>query len=510
MNAILIVAAFLLCPSPGKSLATLEEEFSAQNYLARVKWLAAEELEGRGTGSVGQKAAAGYISNQFRKFGLQPLGDEGEGYFQRFPVTIRRPPRIGRQTKLSWKRGSGELQTLESRAVMPFAFSAKGEAKGPAVFVGYSITSSELAYDDFSGIDVKGKIALCLRHSPGEANPESRFGAAQMKVGTFVNKAKAAAAAGAVALVLANDSNHKEDEMMALGAAGEPSTIPVIQIRRDEMAKLLQLAGKELAAVQKAIDASLKPNSFFIPELELDLFADIEAGTIETVSTENVLAMLPGSDPELSKEAVVIGAHYDHVGFGDYGAQPKNRGKIHYGADDNASGTAAVLELAKAFAQLEPRPKRSILFMAFSGEELDLLGSKHYIEHPRFPLQDTVLMLNLDMVGRAKEGNVEVGGLSTAPALEKLVNAHNAELGLKLKMTAEVLPDSDHENFAQANIPILFFFTGYHEDYHQPGDTWEKINAADALRVTRLAMRIAHEAANAPQRLPFAGVLRKE
>lgn len=485
--------------SAGSELSSVEKLLDLERYRSHVRFLAAEDLEGRGTGSQGQKAAATYIAAQFRKCGLEPAGDEGT-YFQRFEARIPAFPTVDKESYVKVQTTEG-IETLEGKQFQPFAFSANAEAQGPLVFVGYSISSEALKYDDYAGVDVKGKVALCLRHSPAEAKPESPFGPLQMQVATFVNKAKAAAAAGAAALLLVHDTNHKEDQFVAPAAGGEPSPIPVVQVERAVAERILKGAGRDLAALQKGIDGALKPNSFEVAGAEVSLKVQVGRSRRGSAPTENVVGLLRGSDPVLSRECVVVGGHYDHAGFGGSGAS--DRGRIHYGADDNASGTAAVLEIARALSQLEPRPKRSLVLIAFSAEELGLYGSAHYVKHPSCPIEKTVGMINLDMVGRSKEGYCEVSGVGTAEGLEGMVGELNEGIELSLKLEPKVSTDSDHYNFARAKVPILFFFTGFHADYHQPTDTWEKINAEDALRVTRLALRAAYAFASRETRFEF-------
>lgn len=501
----LFPVAFSLLSLLGIDAAEAEKGLSRENLLTHLKLLASEDLEGRFTGSSGQRAAAFYVANRFRKAGLEPAGDRG-GYLQKFTAKIRVPPRIGRGTKFSWK-SSGSETLVEPRLMLPFGISAKGEVSAPVVFVGYAISSAALGYDDFAGIDVRGKIALCLRHSPGEAKPESPFGPLQMRVATFVNKAKAAAAAGAAGLILVNDFNHQEDDLFALAVTGEPAAIPFLQIRRDEAVKMFEACGKDLARLQREIDESLKPKSFALQGIDATMAADITPGIENEVLTENVIGLLRGSDPRLREEYVLVGAHMDHVGYGELGAQPKNRGQIHFGADDNASGTAALIELARAFSSMEPHPKRSMVFLAFSGEEVDLLGSMHYVKSPAFPLGKTTLMINLDMIGRSDNGYCKVYGLGTAEPLKSIVESCNRGIDLNLDPVLEVPGDSDHYPFAKAGVPVSFFFAGFHPDYHAPGDTWEKINSADASRIARLSFRLAREAANRDERLRFAGMV---
>jgi len=497
-----IAGLFLVVPVFGDpDLPFLEGLLKPERFIKHVKVLASEDLEGRGTGTHGQKAAGIYIAAQFKKCGLEPVGNDGT-YFQRFSIVTPKPSRSGPQSHLEILT-AGEVRKITTQDYQPFGFSRREFAKGPLVFVGYSITSHDLHYDDFSGIDMNGKIALCMRHSPGEARPESPFGPVQMKVATFVNKARCAAEAGARALILVNDPSHKEDFLIALAVRGRRAAIPIIQMKRSIAEEILQSAGKDLSELQREIDESLRPNSFEIPDSEVTLHVDIVEGGKKKVTTENVIGLLRGSDPVLSKQVVVVGGHYDHLGFGDYGAAPSYRGQIHPGADDNASGTAGVIELATVFSQMDPPPKRSILFAAFSAEELGLKGSAHYVRNPVFPLKKTVAMLNLDMIGRSKEEYCEIGGVGTGKGLKAFLERMNQGLDLALDLKPRVSNDSDHANFAKKKIPALFFFTGYHEDYHRPSDTWEKINVEGTMQILKLILRATYQFADQERRFEF-------
>ncbi len=221
------------------------------------------------------------------------------------------------------------------------------------------------------------------------------------------------------------------------------------------------------------------------------------------LAVKNVAAVIPGTDPGLAREIVVVGAHYDHVGRGNFGSLggPAAKGQIHNGADDNASGTSAVLELAEAFSMLPSR--RTILFLLFTGEEMGLVGSKYYCDHPLFPLEDTVAMLNMDMIGRSVDGYLFIGGMGTSPAWKPLIEEFTAGQHFKLELKDGGKAPSDNSSFYSKNVPVLFFFTNVHEDYHRPGDDWEKVNFAGEREIARLVFEIADAVANADARPKF-------
>ncbi len=469
-------------------------------FLEHVRWLAADELEGRATGSKGQKEAAGRIAAAFRKAGLEPVGEKGD-YLQPFAVETR-PRLVPAPGCVAVLRAEGREARFEPPVgLSPLPPTASGDVEGGLVFVGYAIADAELGYDDFAGVDCKGKVALALRHTPQETNRESKFEPARTRVGSFSAKARAAAAAGAVALLMVHDPlNHPEDSRARPAAeAGEPGPIPVAQLSRRPLLEFLEGRGLDLLEEQRRIDEDLAPRSRAIEGVSAGVRLEVrrEGGT--SLPTENVAGLLRGGDATLSKEVVILGAHYDHVGRGGARAE----GEIHNGADDNASGTAGLLCVAEALSGAA-RPRRSILFLAFSGEEIGLRGSRHYCEKPLLPLADTVAMVNLDMIGRLREGGCEVGAVGTANGLEETIAAENEGLGLRLNFTPGVPADSDHFPFHEKRTPVAFFFTGFHPDYHRPGDDWDKVNAEGGALVARLACRTILALANAETRPVYA------
>ncbi len=281
---------------------------------------------------------------------------------------------------------------------------------------------------------------------------------------------------------------------LAIGAAAQAPVIPSAEwilehvkiLSAPEMeGRASGTPGAERAAahiVQVFREAGLRPGG--------DAGGYLQAFSLSSGSTSNVVGILPGTDPRLKDEAIVIGAHYDHVGRGGRTSPATDQGgAIHHGADDNASGTAAVLALARAFARTGGAP-RTLVFVAFSGEEIGLLGSAHHAGHPAWPLDRTALMLNLDMVGRLRNGRLYVGGVDSGRGLGDLVTNAARELPLSIQLRGDPWSASDHSSFYRAGRPVLFFFTGLHADYHRPSDTWEKINAEGLASVTALAARV--------------------
>jgi hypothetical protein len=376
---------------------------------------------------------------------------------------------------------------------------------GTAVFAGYGASAEEFQYDDYAGVDVKDKMVVVLRYEPtGFAEKSGNQGLTQHS--QLITKAINARNHGAKAIVLVNGKlgEGEEDLLTRFGSVSGPENvgIPFIQVKNAVADSWLQAAGKSLAEVQNQINTSSKPASFALPDnLRIALNVSIE-NTRATVN--NVLAYLPGK----TDEYIIIGAHYDHLGRGNFDSlAPSQIGQIHPGADDNASGTAGVLELARLFAPMQGELQRGILFASFAGEELGLLGSAAWVKAPTLPLDKAVAMLNMDMIGRIKDEKVFIGGTGTGSTFKALLEEAQSKSALKPELSAGGYAASDHTSFVAKKIPVLFFFSGLHSDYHKPSDTWDKINAPGAAQVLDLVANIGRELATAEERSAFVNVV---
>lgn len=458
-----------------------EAQITAPEIKDHVSYLASDALEGRGTATKGERAAAAYISKQWASYGLQPGGEDGT-WLQSFKVASRGSVSSGR---LTIEAGGWERSFALNKDFAPFGFSSNAsKLDAELVFAGFGITNPEANYDDYAGIDVKGKAVVVLRREPKASGRSSRHA-------YFSTKAENAKKHGAVAMIVINDADHPQGDGILPFSAGEDAGIPALHLRRDHLQKLLKLMGRDLGAIEQGLEDK-GPASFTLGRVALDL--GIKRGA---EIARNVLGFLPGSDPKLKDEVVVIGAHYDHLGAGHHGGSLGGRdarGEIHNGADDNASGTAGIIELAQAFSQHPP--KRSLLFIGFSGEERGLLGSAHWVKSPTLPIERVVGMINLDMIGRLREGRLEVGGVGTAKSFTEMVKKEVLAEGLVPKLSASGFGPSDHASFCKAGIPVLFFFTGLHADYHRPSDDVERLNAEGAAKVARVAQRCIQQIAD--------------
>jgi aminopeptidase YwaD len=480
--------------------AEVVSDLSAARYFEHVKFLSSDEMKGRGDGSPELDKAADYIASQFRTLGLRPMGDDNT-YFQKFQLTTGAV--LGPKNEL--QLNGDKLKINED--FVPITFSDTATFDGALIFVGYGITAPELHYDDYEGISANGKIVVVLRHEPQESDPHSPFeGTNFTRHASFVNKAINAKQHGARGIVFITDLNHEDEQVGSATRTEETDDlgIPAVHAKRAPLLALFKAAGKDVAAIQKKIDSDLKPQSFDLSDSRVHISTDV-VRTRKTV--RNVLAGIPGSDPAMKNEWVVVGAHYDHLGLGDRNSlAPSQIGQIHHGADDNASGTSGVLEIARLAAKNKSQWKRSVLLITFAGEELGLLGSSQFVNHPTVPLNNVIGMINMDMIGRINNDRLFVGGVGTSPDFKAWLEEFNQTVHLQLDYSDSGYGASDHMSFNSKKIPVLFFFSGLHTDYHKPTDTYDKINAAGAVKVLSLVYMMADRMASEPKRLEYTEV----
>ncbi len=460
-------------------------------YLNDIKTLAAPDMEGRGAGSKGIIRAQHLIEKRYKELGLPPAGVNG--YAQ--PFSVITGARLKSDNHLVVESADSKKNLKINEDFVPFSFSSSGQVAGSVVFAGYGATADEFHYDDYAGAAVKDKIVVVLRYEPsGFAEKSGHQGLTQHS--QLITKAINARNHGAKAVVVVNGKlgDGEEDLLSRFGSVSGPENVGIVfvQVKNAVADAWLQAAGKSLKQVQDEINAASKPGSFALPEtLRLSLDIDIET---TRARVNNVLAWLPGQ----TDEYVIIGAHYDHLGRGGVDSlAPSQIGQIHPGADDNASGTAGVLELARLLAPQRGQLRRSILFMNFAGEELGLLGSAEWVKEPTRPLSKAVAMINMDMIGRIKDDKVYIGGVGTGSTFKSVLEQAQKDTPFKIEYSPGGYSSSDHTSFVAKKIPVLFFFSGLHSDYHKPSDTWDKINAPSAVRLLDMIGNVAVQLANA-------------
>lgn len=464
----------------GVAVSARAQEVAPAEIQRHVAFLASDALRGRGSGEPGNERAARYAADLFRKAGLKPVGTgrqkdpaakpDGRGYYQpfSFPMGVA----AGRGTRL--EVGGRRLRLGAEFDAHPL--SGSGDASGEIVFVGGAGQDA-----DYAGIDVRGKIVLL---------PPSRGNAAV----DIPGRAAVARGKGAAGVLVVPAADGADALKVSGDLASTDAGLPIFLVRRPVVASWFD----------GGWDALEKAGATRATGVRATIAADVRRVTRVTA---NVVGLLEGSDPALRDEVVVIGAHMDHLGMGGPHSLAEDRAPaIHHGADDNASGTSAVLALASELAKPEHRPKRSVLFVCFSGEELGLLGSAHYVRNPIVPIERTVAMLNMDMIGRMKENRLSVIGTGTGSTWNALLDGLGAGQSFSLSRDEGGFGGSDHQSFANAKVPVLFFFTGLHADYHRPSDTADKINAADAARVASLVGKAARRIGDDPQRPVFQQV----
>jgi Zn-dependent M28 family amino/carboxypeptidase len=585
-NLVPLLLAFVIAAAPALAQRTAQSSVpDVERLRAHISYLASDKLEGRRTGTDGAREAASYVAGEFLRLGLAPGGSaanlprgkvEARAYLQDFPyvavVELGKGNAMTLNTRAPDAPPQAKPETLALRVGddwMPLGFSANGKVENaPAVFVGYGITATDLNYDDYKNAEVQGNVAVARAGTPDGDNPHSRF----TRAGELRFKAAAAHAAGARALVIiASEDDFKNERLTTLkyDNAGGDAGLPVVVISRQAAAKILGLPSPSKLSEAAGRDAF----PVKLPHGALSITTDIVR---KNAPASNVVGVLEGSDPQLKNETIVIGAHYDHLGRGGDGSLAAREGEIHHGADDNASGTAGLLELARLFTQETARMRRTVVFVAFGGEEEGLIGSSYYVAHPERPLEQTVAMINMDMIGRLREGALSVGGVGTAAewrgrveeanrgynvtldpsvtgevaqspgnarsagggkGVEKsdgkesakadgaarvrntsgrpmpiVVTGSNGQTAVTatpaerfaLRLSEDGFGPSDHSSFYARRVPVLFFFTGSHEDYHKPSDTADRINYDGEARVLQFIREIVEDIQSSDKRPTYA------
>lgn len=504
-----------------KGLSVGLKSIRQERIRARLKFLASSHFRGRATGSPEAELTAAYIASVFEANGLLPA-PHATDFIHSFGISRALPRESG---LLEFASADGSVVSFKTgEDFLPASWGPDGTVRGKqAVFVGYGLTASDLDYDDFQGIELQDKVAIMLSGAP----PDVAF----RRIGPTdysdpVEKSLGAAARGASGVVLIQTSGEELSSSVPnfrhakshLSDRLDPLTIPVVRMTFAAGERLLRQADgpenpfRSLIKLQARIDRAGRPHSFPL-QGRMRMQVSYRRRHLQGY---NVLGHIPGSDPVLKDEFIILGAHHDHMGVDE-------KGRIFLGADDNASGTTALLELSGAFQRNPAKPGRSILLAAWGAEEIGLLGSRHYVRRPPVPLQQTVAMFQMDMIGRnAQHGanlvgdlpgqrekdnrnSLNVFGASVAPVLRDLIERSNAETGLDLGFHAEpksmdLMRRSDHWPFLKRGIPALFLFTGFHPDYHRATDTADKINFSKLENILKLVYLTVWELGEARRR----------
>lgn len=481
---------FLIISLFSNDLISNDSELRIQELTNHIKYLASDELEGRKPGTEGADKAADYIAAEFQKLGLKPVNGKYKQSFKvrtgykvgpasslDFDVIVPRPG-LPRE---NWQRRKQTLQTNIDWT--PLSFSDNNTVTGEMAFVGYGISAPDMNYDDYAGIDVTGKIVIIIMNYPGTKGGENKF----VPYSSLRYKATNAKNKGAAGIIFVKEQGDSMNVFLPLNAGLDASNsgIVAIQMNRLSLGKFFP-KGKNLKGSEESINKTHKPESFIIPDKIANISVNLEE---EFTETSNVMALFEGTDSKLKAEYIIVGAHYDHLGWGASNSRYMgSKPQIHNGADDNASGTAAVIEIAENI--VKNPTKRSVLFMAFSAEEMGLLGSKYYTENFLLPLDKSSAMINLDMVGRLRDNEITVFGSASSPDFEAIFNNVDNPDSLQLKLVASGIGPSDHTSFYQNGVPAIHIFTGIHDDYHMPTDDWDRINYEGTLKVVNYTSSI--------------------
>jgi len=467
----------------------------AQRFESDVRILAAPDMEGRGLGTQGIEKAAYFIEGRLREIGLDPAfaGSYRQGFGVKTGVTLADGNGMSATTLLDIHTTAA----VQPADWSPLGFSSSGIFTGNMVFTGYGIEAPPIGYRELEGLDLKGKVVLMLRYEPQEKDEASPFdGRKPSRWSALRYKALQARERGAAAVIFVTGPLQDEgkDKLPALKNDGpeSPAGLPVLQVKTSVAQKWLATAGIDLLQFQKDVDRDLKPRSRELP-IRISANVAVRNTFADTVNLAGVLA----GRGALANEVVVLGAHYDHLGYGGEGSLRPNEHAIHPGADDNASGTVAVLLAAERLRdQLKDvQNRRTILFTLFSGEEAGLAGSSFFVAHPPVSLDRIVAMVNLDMVGMLRDDKLVAYGTDSAPQWRDAIERANAETKLKITETGDGYGPSDQTSFYAVKIPVLHFFTGAHERYHTPDDKAEFLNYAGGARVVEFTSGIVAQLA---------------
>lgn len=442
-----------------------DSEITEGEIMSHIRYLSHENRGGRYPGSRGSKDVISYVTKQFKSYGLQP--GNGNSFVQPF------------EFKTGLKLEDSNYVTFNGRLLSPkldynpLSFSSNGEYFGEVVFAGYGfqIESDGVKWDDYKSIDVSGKWVVVMRHSPERNSEHSVF----LKHSPLHKKMSVARDQGALGIIFI--SQLEDENLFPLQYLDnyKDSGMPVIHLSNTNADELLKETGWNRKKIQTYMNNNLKSLSFPLSNTIVKAKIDL---SIVNSRAGNIIGLIKSGNREFRDEYIVIGAHFDHVGNGgpSSGSRIPDKEQVHPGADDNASGTAGLMEIAQKLSSQKGRLKRSIILIGFDAEEKGLLGSKYFIKNPTVDLEKIKLMINMDMIGRVKDSSFTVGGVGTSPTFNKLLDSLAFKKPFNLIKSNPGYGPSDHAPFYSESIPVLFFFSGFHDEYHTPGDTWKLIN----------------------------------
>ncbi len=487
--SVIVLLGSVYCASAQKN------RISAADIKVSIDILASDSLQGRKPGTAGGDKAAAFIAAALKQNGIKLLNDNGYQYFD--VITEAKP---GTNNALTFN----QLKFNAGSDFIPQAWSLNATISAEPVFVGYGfqIKTDSLQWNDYEGVEVKGKWVVILRGDPESEKQDSKF----IPYANDRDKAVTAKDMGAAGIIFVSPEGvEKEDKLVAMfyDKSSSSAGLPVLQIKRSVADQIMISKGKTIQVLEKDYKTTMKPASFSIP-------GTIEATTdvvLEKIKTCNVVGFIEGSDPKLKNEYIVIGAHYDHLGMGGPGSGSRNPDTVavHNGADDNASGVAGMIELASKLQSENSKLKRSMIIVAFGAEESGIIGSRYFVDHPVVPKKQIKAMINFDMIGRlnTETKSISIGGTGTSDEGEAILNKLIPQSGLKASFSPEGYGPSDHASFYGADIPVFYFNTGVHTDYHTPADDTDKINVEGEATILTLAYNLILQIDNLDKSLTF-------
>jgi hypothetical protein len=496
------IFVFIFIFLAGCTFAQNNPEITVKELKADVYFLASDSLKGRKPGTPEADVAASFIRDHFRSAGLKLMAENGFQYFD-----IITDVSLGVHNLLA----IGDFSATLQKDFIPVSYSSDGSLTAPVVFAGYGfdIDQDSLKWKDYENLDVQGKWVMILRADPELDNNDSKFIPFTDLRGKILI-AKDHGAGGV--LVVTPVALDKEDKLMALHTENNDVTsgIPVINIKRDMANMILKSKGFTIDSLERKLNKSRTPLSFELPQA-VEGSAEL---IMKRARTENVIGMIEGSDSLLKNEYIVVGGHYDHLGFGGQGSGSRmpDTAAIHNGADDNASGTAMVMELAGKLAARKNELKRSIIFICFSAEEMGLIGSRYYIDYPLTDLKKIDAMFNFDMVGRfdTSKNSVSVSGTGTSAEGDSILKKYEGALKFQVTHSPDGYGPSDHASFYSNNIPVFYFTTGAHTDYHTPLDDAGKLNYQVEKEIGDFAGKVILDVDRSSKNLAFRESGKKE
>ena len=468
-------------------------DITQNEIMGHIRYLSHESRSGRYPGTRGSKDVISYIIKQFKSYGIMP-GSKGS-FVQPFDITTG--IELG---EVNYAILNGDT-LIAKQDYIPLAFSENSAISGSLVFAGYGfkIEQEDLQWNDYKNLDVNGKWVVIMRHSPERHNQHSKYAPHS----SLHKKMLVARDQGAAGVIFVSQIEDEDLYPLTYNRGYKNAGIPVIHLSNKAADNLFKPFGWSRQSIQETMNRSLTSINFKLNNMKF--FVSVEL-SLKKTRAANVIGTIKSGNRKYRDEYIVVGAHFDHLGIGGAGSGSRDTEtqSIHPGADDNASGVSGLLELAQKLSAQRSRLKRSVLLIGFDAEEKGLLGSKHFIKNPTVDIKKIITMVNMDMIGRMEDSSATVGGVGTSPVFKPLLDSLKGGRMFTLGMSNPGFGPSDHAAFYAEDIPVLFFFTGIHNDYHTPRDTWKNINLSGTKKLLDLVYDVAYHLLRTSSRPTFS------